>query len=247
MTRPASIKIDAVAADAIDLARTAAVEVGADTVGEHVGVTADAERVVTHTFAATVPGYQGWHWAVTLARPPRGKVVTVDEVVLLPGPDALLAPEWVPWSERLRPGDMSPGDLLPAVENDLRLVPSYIDSEDPQVELVSFELGFGLPRVMSRDGRLDAAERWQDGDGGPGTAMARNAPDHCGRCGFYLPLAGSLSAQFGVCGNEIAPMDGRVVSVEYGCGAHSEAVLDVPSLAVRVGVVYDDGEEIVAP
>ncbi len=72
--------------------------------------------------------------------------------------------------------------------------------------------------------------------------MARNAPAHCGTCGFYLSLAGALQAGFGVCGNEISGADGRVVSVEYGCGAHSEVVHEVPSLAELIGEVYDDDE-----
>lgn len=48
-----------------------------------------------------------------------------------PGPDALLAPEWVPWSERLRPGDLGPGDLLPTDQEDLRLEPGYTGEEQP--------------------------------------------------------------------------------------------------------------------
>jgi hypothetical protein len=148
----------------------------------------------------------------------------------------------VPWQERLRPGDLSPGDLLPPVTDDPRLVPAYIDSGDPAVEDVAFELGLGRARVMSREGRLDAAERWYDGDGGPESSMARQAPAHCGTCGFLLPLAGSLRAGFGVCGNEMTATDGRVVSVEFGCGAHSEAAVVVPSLAERTGEVYDDGD-----
>ncbi len=98
--------------------------------------------------------------------------------------------------------------------------------------------------MLSRDGRLDAADRWYAGEGGPDTAMARQAPAHCGTCGFYLPLAGSLQAGFGACGNELSNSDGRVVSVEHGCGAHSEAVVEAPSLAELVGDVYDDGEII---
>jgi hypothetical protein len=72
-------------------------------------------------------GYRGWRWAVTVARASRAKVVTLNETVLLPGSDALLAPEWMPWSERLRPGDMGPGDLLPTDAEDLRLEPGYED------------------------------------------------------------------------------------------------------------------------
>lgn len=230
-------------AAAVELARAAAVEVGDDQVGEHVGVRADGERVVTHAFAAAVPGYSGWYWAVTVARGPRAKTVTVDEVVLLPSDDALRAPEWVPWADRLRPGDLGPGDLLPGRADDLRLVPAYVATGDAEVQQIAFELGLGRERVLSREGRLDAAMRWHDGDGGPNTAMARNAPGHCGTCGFLLPLAGSLQAAFGVCGNELAGTDGMVVSVEFGCGAHSEAEVDVPPLAEPSGEIYDDGEE----
>ena len=237
-----SIKPDSVCANAVDAARVAALEVGGEQVGEHLGVRAEADRVATHAFAATVPGYSGWYWAVTVARPPRAKAVTVDEVVLLPGEGALLAPEWVPWSQRLRPGDLGPGDLLPAPADDWRLVPGYTASGDPEVDDVTFELGLGRERVLSREGRLDAAVRWYEGDAGPDTPMARNAPGNCGTCGFLLPLAGSLRAGFGVCGNEVAGTDGRVVSVEYGCGAHSEAIVDVPPLSEPTGDVYDDAE-----
>jgi hypothetical protein len=218
-------KLDTVCAAAVDVARAAAVEVAGAQVGAHIGKRAEDERVVTHSFEATVPGYSGWYWAVTVARVSRSKVVTVDEVVLLPGEAALLGPAWVPWSERLRPGDLGPGDLLPAEHDDWRLVPSYVASDDPAVEEVAFEVGLGRARVLSREARLDAAERWYAGDGGPETAMARNAPGRCGTCGFLLPIAGSLRAGFGVCGNEMAAADGRAVSVEHGCGAHSEATL----------------------
>ncbi len=234
-------KLDAACAAAVDLARAAAVESGGDTVGEHLDVRAEAERVATHAFAATVPGYVGWYWAVTVARAPRAKTVTVDEVVLLPGDGALLAPPWVPWSERLRPGDLSPGDLVPVIADDPRLVPAYVYSDDPAVEEVAFELGLGRVHVLSREARLAAADRWNAGDRGPRTAMARNAPAHCGTCGFYLPLAGSLRAAFGVCGNEITASDGQVVTADYGCGAHSEAVVDAPPLAEPIGEIYDDG------
>ncbi|MDQ2751262.1 MAG: DUF3027 domain-containing protein [Actinomycetota bacterium] len=231
-------------AAAVEVARGAALEVGGPSVGEHLAAVAGADRIVTHAFAATLPGYAGWYWAVTLARAPRSKTATVDEVVLLPGGEALLAPAWVPWHERLRPGDLSPGDLLPSVADDPRLVPAYAASDDPAVEEVAFELGLGRPRVMSREGRLDTTERWYASDAGPEAPMAKQAPAHCGTCGFLLPLAGSLRAGFGVCGNEFSSSDGRAVSVEFGCGAHSEAAVVVPSLAELTGVVYDDGDDL---
>lgn len=237
---------DSVLAEAIDLARAAATEVGGDTVGEHQGVVSEGERVVTHAFAATLAGYVGWYWAVTLARASRSRTATVDEVVLLPGDGALRPPAWVPWDERIRPGDLSPGDLLPPAENDPRLVPAYVASDDPAVEAVAFELGLGRERVMSREGRLDAAERWYDGDRGPSAPMAKQAPAACGTCGFYLPLAGVLQAGFGVCGNEITDVDGQVVSAEFGCGAHSQTVAAPHSPVEVAELVYDDGDEVVA-
>lgn len=100
-------------------------------VGEHVSLVSEGDRVVTHFFECKEPGYRGWRWAVTVARASRAKVVTLDESVLLPGPDALLAPEWVPWSERLRPGDLGPGDLLPTEAEDLRLEPGYSGEDVP--------------------------------------------------------------------------------------------------------------------
>lgn len=221
---PARPALDPAAAAAVDVAAVAAHEVGGQHVGEHLEAVADGPRVVTHYFDATLPGYRGWRWAVTVVRAARAKLVTVDEVVLLPGPDALLAPEWVPWSERVEPGDLRVGDLLPPEPDDDRLVPAYVESDDPAVEGVATELGLGRVRVMSRLGRTETAERWHDGDTGPGTAMAAHAPAQCGTCGFYLPIEGSLRAAFGVCGNEFAPTDGRVVVADYGCGAHSEVL-----------------------
>jgi hypothetical protein len=98
--------------------------------------------------------------------------------------------------------------------------------------------------VLSREGRTQAAERWYEDDFGPDTPMARQAPAPCGTCGFLVQLAGSLRAGFGACANELSPADGRVVSVEYGCGAHSEALPPIEDETVEDdhGDVYDDAE-----
>ena len=101
---------DTVLAKSIDVARAAAEEEAPwGTVGEHAGVVYDGERDASHYFTCLDPAYVGWRWAVTVARAPRAKSATVDEVVLLPGPDALVAPPWVPWAERVRPGDLAVG------------------------------------------------------------------------------------------------------------------------------------------
>ncbi|MEV0442566.1 DUF3027 domain-containing protein [Streptomyces spectabilis] len=144
---------DRLCAEAVGFARAAAEEAAAPgVVGEHVEVVVEGDRVVTHLFECKELGYRGWRWAVTVARASRAKVVTLDETVLLPGPDALLAPEWVPWSERLRPGDMGPGDLLPTDAEDLRLEPGYSGEDAPPPNSVlSQELA---ERVEAEDAAL---------------------------------------------------------------------------------------------
>lgn len=83
------------------LAREALREITADaTIGELVGQSDEGEGVTTLSFTATMPGYPGWHWTVSVAELP-GEAPSVLEVELLPGEGALLAPDWVPWSERL--------------------------------------------------------------------------------------------------------------------------------------------------
>ncbi len=244
-------------------------------VGEHVSLVSEGDRVVTHFFECKEPGYRGWRWAVTVARASRAKVVTLDETVLLPGPDALLAPEWVPWSERLRPGDMGPGDLLPTEAEDLRLEPGFtgedapppnsvvaktshdmaerVEAEDAEltdrrpaetvvngrgtIAAVAEELGMRRARVLSRYGLHVAADRWEESFGAK-TPMAQAAPAACVSCGFLVALGGSLGQAFGVCANEFSPADGRVVSLSYGCGGHSEAAV-MPKTPTPAPPVFD--------
>jgi hypothetical protein len=248
---------DRLCAEAVDLARSAAEEAAAPgVVGEHAGLVSEGDRVVTHFFECMELGYRGWRWAVTVARASRARIVTVDEAVLLPGPDALLAPEWVPWSERLRPGDLGPGDLLPTDAEDLRLEPGWTGEDEPppnsavsdemadlveaedaevttrppavprrgSIAAVAEEVGVHRARVLSRYGLHTAADRWEEAFG-PKTPMAQAAPASCVSCGFLLRIGGSLGQAFGVCANEFSPADGRVVSLAYGCGGHSEAAV----------------------
>jgi hypothetical protein len=223
--------------------------------------------VVTHLFDSLHPGYVGWRWAVTVSRASRSKIVTVSESMLLPGPDSLLAPPWVPWTERVRPGDLKAGDLMPAPSDDERLVPfvavagemglfdwddsdalrlwggprawasaqaSRLAGEPPgETELEPPGKPVALPprraesalrprRVLSATGRDDAAARWYSAEHGPRSALASAAPATCLTCGFMVRLSGPLGQAFGVCANEFAPDDGKVVSVDHGCGAHSD-------------------------
>ncbi|MCW2606163.1 MAG: hypothetical protein JWO60_856 [Frankiales bacterium] len=237
-TEPESAAVlDQACAAAVDLARDAALLEAGAVVGEHLGAEPEDALTVTHSFATLDPAYVGWRWAVTVARAEGSDVVTVDEVVLLPGSDALLAPAWVPYSARVQPGDLGTADLLPPGPDDPRLVPAYADPEAELAAELFWELGLGRPRVLSLDGRADAAERWEDGDTGPRSPRALAAPGHCAGCGFLVPLGGALRQGFGVCANAQAPDDGRVVALAHGCGAHSETPVELTRTPVAELVV----------
>jgi len=288
----------------------------------------------------------GWRWAVTVSRAARAKVVTVSESVLLPGPDSLLAPDWVPWTERVRPGDLKAGDLMPARSDDERLVPvvaiagepGLLDWDEDDAWRLGFEPGAGPgdefmqpeteagsghpaaaqsesgqpgpgqprpdqpesgqpeagrpatgkpgtarpeagrpgasaetgsrartrrrsgqsrpraqsvgalrpTRVLSAVGRDEAAIRWHGGDQGPKSALASAAPAHCLTCGFMVRLSGPLGRVFGVCANEFAPDDGKVVSVDHGCGAHSDGEMQpgVPAADTAAPTVDELGYDM---
>ncbi|MFB9776076.1 DUF3027 domain-containing protein [Brevibacterium otitidis] len=217
---------------AIDTARAAIAEVAeAEHIGEHLSAVMEGQRLATHSFACTMPGYRGWHWIAVLARAPRAKKVTVCETALLPGEDALVAPRWVPWAERLQPGDMGARDVLPKVVDDPNLEQGFeqvggedtgLSPDDEIDQIPNFEWGLGRRRVLSREGIANAATRWESSDAGPEGDFARRAAAHCSTCGYLMPMAGSLRTQFGVCANEWSPFDGRVVALDNGCGAHSE-------------------------
>ena len=248
---------DQAGAEAVDLARDALVAaVGADVVGEHLEVHAEGERIVTHLFACEDPAYAGWRWAVTVVRAPRAKAVTVSETVLLPGPAALLAPDWVPWQDRLRPGDLGVGDLLPAPPDDERLVPLVVLEGDDAVTdwYPGGEADPGEPagpsepgrsRVLSAIGRETASERWYDSEHGPRSPLAHAAPARCVSCGFFVPLSGELGRVFGACANAYAPDDGRVVSADHGCGAHSEATAGAQTVRAVAPVIDEFGYDLV--
>lgn len=245
-------KADAVCVEAVDVARTAlAGAVSENGFGGHLGHVAEDERVVTHFFEVTAAGYRGWRWAVTVGRAPRLKTVTVSEIVMLPGEGALLAPAWVPYSSRLQPDDLGPGDLLPVAEGDPRLVPGYLVGEaepDRATRDVIAELGLGREWVLSAEGREQAADRWYADRHGPDDDVARGAPAACGSCGFLVRIAGPLSGLFGLCANANSPSDGSVVSYNHGCGAHSsvrtepEATVMAPATPYFDTVQWDDFE-----
>ncbi|KQQ94760.1 hypothetical protein ASF62_08505 [Leifsonia sp. Leaf325] len=83
------------------LARTALAEITpVETIGEPAGHIVEGEHALSLLFETRLTGYPGWHWTVTLGRV-EGAEPTVLEAELMPGENALLAPDWVPWSDRL--------------------------------------------------------------------------------------------------------------------------------------------------
>jgi hypothetical protein len=213
---------------AAEQARAAAIEDANNGafVGDLFSVDTD-DRIATYLFEAALPGYHGWRWAVTVAKLDDQSPSTICDVVLLPGSESLLAPDWIPYKDRIQPGDLGVGDIIPTSADDERLVPGFAslpgDEELDPSQL--FEFGLGRTRVLSIVGRDAASKRWYEGDRGPNTPIAQYAPKPCSGCAFFIPIAGSLRSAFGVCANALSPEDARVVSVDHGCGAHSEALV----------------------
>lgn len=70
---------------------------------KHVGALRDvtiADDVATVRFSTTQGGYPGWAWTVSIAVNP-GMEPAILETELMPGDGALVAPDWVPWADRL--------------------------------------------------------------------------------------------------------------------------------------------------
>jgi hypothetical protein len=114
-----------------ELARTALLEVAdARSVGPLVSETDEGDGVVSLRFESNLSGYLGWKWTVSVAKIGNGEP-TVLESELMPGDGALLAPEWVPWSDRL---DEYNAGRAAAAEGD-----ADDDAEDDDDDLVDDE------------------------------------------------------------------------------------------------------------
>ena len=224
-----------------EVARNAVLEIALpDEVGEVVR-TDNVDGTLVVRITATHPGYVGWLWSVALSGPSQ----TVDEVWLEPTAESLIAKPWIPWSERIQPGDLAPGDLLPTAPDDPRLLPGYtgadIDSDVEELTPASWTLGLGRERVLSPLGIDDAVDRWREGEHGPRAATARYADLPCSTCGWLITISGRLGQSFGVCANALSPSDGRIVSLDHGCGAHSETVVEAGALPVSELVIDEVG------
>ena len=112
--------------------------------------------------------------------------------------------------------------------------------EDLDEAIQTFDLS--RRHVMTPLGRSQTAKRWYEGPRGPKSLSTKTADGNpCSTCGFFIPLKGELNLLFGVCANKWSPDDGRVVSLDHGCGEHSE--IDPPELSrlwVQSKPAFDD-------
>ncbi len=256
--------------DPRDIARAVAIEVAdePEQVGDVVETIDLGDCVTDFRLGAHVRGYEGWQWSVTLYHDEEADTWTVNESSLIPTDEALMPPAWVPWKDRLRPEDLAPTDSIgtepddPRLENGFRKtepvgdgveaaepsesVPDNSVSDDSTADDVTAALveEFALSRrhVLSPLGRAQVTKRWYEGPRGPKALSTKTAEGNlCSTCGFFVPLKGELNLLFGVCANKWSPDDGRVVSLDHGCGEHSEIEPPEPSsLWVQSKPALDD-------
>lgn len=116
------------------------------------------------------------------------------------------------------------------------------EAQAQQTDEIVEEFALSRRHVLSPKGRAQVAKRWYEGPRGPKALSTKTADGNlCSTCGFFVPLKGELNLMFGVCANKWSPDDGRVVSVDHGCGEHSEIDPPEPShLWVQSKPAYDD-------
>jgi hypothetical protein len=170
-------KPDAVLAASVGVARTAIEGIAkASEIGEHLAARTEGDRLVTHLFESKLPGYVGWQWYAVLTRNSRSKVVTVSELGLLPSEGSILAPEWVPWAERVRPEDAQNEDVQ--TDDAQTDVPEEAQVEAPAEEHDGGPAAEGAVPPSEPAGESDGAQNGVTPDGGAQDANAQNGNTH---------------------------------------------------------------------
>lgn len=245
------------------IAKAVAIEVADEDnqVGDFVEAIDLGDDVTDFRFETRVRGYEGWQWSVTLYHDVELDHWTVNESSLVPTDRALRPPAWIPWKDRLEPTDLAMTDSIGTEPDDPRLEEGFratdagegapaetpemsetseTSKEDVEDAVEEFELS--RRHVLTPLGRAQTAKRWYEGPRGPKSLSTKTADGNpCSTCGFFIPLKGELNLLFGVCANKWSPDDGRVVSVDHGCGEHSEIEPPEPShLWVQSKPAFDD-------
>ena len=97
-------------------------------VGKFLGTVDEETNVVSYRFQASMKEYVGWEWNVVVFQAKKADP-TISEVVLLPGKESIVAPDWVPWSERRAELDKSEAKEL-AVSDLEKTEDSKADAEN---------------------------------------------------------------------------------------------------------------------
>ncbi|MDR3128586.1 MAG: DUF3027 domain-containing protein [Bifidobacteriaceae bacterium] len=185
-------------------------------------------RIVSHHFEAHVIGYGGWVWEIIMSRPHLSKELIIYSTNLVAGKDSIVPPVWVPWVDRILPSDVQTWDALAYKPNDTNLVHSGL----PRTDITDIEkLALWRTRVISPIGKNATIKRWLKSRVGSRSKTKKIAKNICINCGYFVPLSGQLGQGFGACSNAFSPNDGSVVSINNGCGSHSET-------SVPLGVKY---------
>ncbi len=105
------------------IAQAVAIEVADEDgqVGDFVEAIDLGDNVTDFRFETCIRGYEGWQWSVTLYRDAELDHWTVNESSLVPTDKALRPPEWIPWKDRLEPGDLAVTDSIGTDPDDPRM------------------------------------------------------------------------------------------------------------------------------
>ena len=182
----------------VEVARAALLEITAEAdVGALVSEQIDDDGVSTIQFASSMLGYPDWFWTVSVAQLP-GEEPTVLEAELLPGEGALIAPDWVPWADRLEDykaaqaaiaaGELAAGDADDDADDDVDDDADDDDHDDDlgddpddgidfeselESELESDDLALMPPAVGVDEQDEPDAEPDQDGPEPPAAAVRK--------------------------------------------------------------------------
>jgi hypothetical protein len=115
------------------LARGALLEItSAASIGDYAGQVDEGDGAFSVLFDSAMPGYPDWKWTVSIAHV-EGEDPSVLEAELMPAEGALLAPDWVPWSDRLaeyKAAQAAEGVIDDEDSVDDALVPDDDESDD---------------------------------------------------------------------------------------------------------------------
>lgn len=115
--------------DLKSFAEIAAKSAAGNELGKFIDSTSN-DGLTEFSWEANLKGYAGWRWQVTVFQVDANTEPTVSEVVLVPGPDSLIAPDWVPWADRLADYQALQAELEKQAELDKELAADEITEEE---------------------------------------------------------------------------------------------------------------------